>query len=181
MKNAAVVSVVVVAILVGAAGGFEYEYLNLSSKVSGLNQTVSDLNQTVSSQLQQISSLGSEVPDNEIFGVAYTMTLWSHVNTGLSARSFYTIWDLGIPYHTGENVTIYIDVSQLFNYTGLMNITNIRVTEGFNVLSISPSLPVVVNSGVTSVVNRSVLDVVLSTPSNWYRGFLQVYIQAYTS
>lgn len=174
MRRAVLAAVAIVAILVGAGAGFEYEYATLNGRIS-------DLSQTVSSQAQQISSLSSEVPDNEIFGVVYVMTLWSHGGAGLSASAFSTVWDIGLRYHTGQQVTLYVDASQLFNYTGLMNITYVGTrTGGFSVSSISPGLPVVVDSGVTNLADRSVLTMVLNTPSNWHNGFLEVYIQAYS-
>lgn len=179
MRGAVVAAVAVIAILVGAGVGFGYEYSTLSGQISGLNQSVSHLNETVSSQAQQISSQSSEVPDSEIFGVQYAMTLYSDVNGTLGATAFYTIWDIGLLYHSGHNTTLYVDASQLFNFTGMMNVTYIGTrTGGFGVSSISPSLPQTVDSGLTYG-NRSVITLILSTPASPYRGFLQMYVQAY--
>lgn len=186
ITNQSMAMLVVILVL---AAGFAYYYVSASNQSSSLNnqislltKQVSSLNETIASQERQISSLTSEVPNSQIFGVAYTMTLWSRVDTGLSARAFSTIWDLGLRYHTGQQVTLYIDASQLFNFTGLMNITAIRPQGGFSVSSISPSLPITVNSGgIANLTNRSILTVVLNTDPNWYNGFLQVYIQAWTS
>ncbi len=173
MRGAVVVAAVAVALLIGAGAGFEYGYAALGAKVSGLSQTVS-------SQGLQISALSSMVPDSEIFGVYYAMTLYSHVNGSLDARGYYTIWDIGLLYHSGHNTTLYIDAGQLFNYTGLMNITYIGTRGGgFSISSISPGLPLTVSSGVTYGGDRSVLTLILDTPTSPYRGFLQMYIQAY--
>lgn len=108
----------VVALLIGAGPGFEYEYATAGGKVP-------DLNQAVSSQRQQISSLNSMVPDSEIFGVQSALTLYSRVNGSIDTGAYHTIWDIGLPYHAGCNITLYVDASQLFNYTGLMNIAYI--------------------------------------------------------
>ena len=173
MKGAAVAALVTVAILVGAGLGFAFGYMTLNGKVA-------DLNQMVSSQEQQVSSLSSSVPDSEIFGVQYAMTLYSHVNGSLDTSAYYTIWDIGLPYHSGRDATLYVDVSQLFSYTGVMNITYIGTrTDGFIVSSISPNLPQVAGSGGALGSNRTILTVVLNTPGQPYHGFLQVYLQAY--
>ena len=172
MRGAVVAAVAVVALLIGAGAGLEYGYMTTSGEASGLSKTVS-------SQRQQISSLGSMVPDSEIAGVQYAMTLYSRVNGSLDASAYYTIWDIGLPYHAGHNVTLYVDASQLINNTGLMNITNNGIrTGGFSISSISPSLPQTADSGVTYG-NRTILTVVLDTPSTPFTIFLQMYLQAY--
>jgi hypothetical protein len=181
MRGAVVAAVAVIAILVGVGAGFEYEYATLSGQISELNQTVSQLNGTVSSQSQQISSLSSQVPDSEISLVTYAVTLYSHANGSLYARGYYVDRALGLGYHAGSQVTLYIETDNLINFTGLMNITYIGSrTDGLTVSSISPALPVTVHSGGPYGQFRNIITVVLSTSQSPVGGLaLQMYIQAY--
>ena len=109
------------------------------------------------------------------------MTLYSHVNRSLNTSVHDATWGLGLPYRSGQQTTLYINAEQLFNFTGLTNTTYIGTrTGGHAVSSISSSLPQTAHCGVTYGGSRSVLTVVLDTPSESFRGSLQAYIQAYS-
>lgn len=176
------IALIVVVVIIGA--GLGYEYATSSSTISHLNQSVSSQQQQLTSQQEQltsqqqqltsqqnlISTLNSKVPDSTIMTVHYNLVLaYQGTNYPESEQL-----SLGLPYHSGDHVTIYLGGNQITNLTGSITYTSIKVdTGGFNVSSLSPALPQTIYNGSTLL-----LKITLNTPASPYSGDLQVTVDA---
>lgn len=182
--------------ILGAATAYVgLQYTNLSYTVGKMSSSISTDNQQISSlqaasvsqqsvvsslessitQVQeQESSLSLQVPDSTIMTVHYNVQMTAKVMGTTITVPVSVQQTIGLPYHSGQPIQLYLGGNQLGNVTGSLSMTTITsTTPGFTVTSVSPSLP-----QAWTAASAPMLTITLSSAPGPFHGDVDLTVQA---
>jgi len=138
-------------------------------------QSAADAQSSSVAQLQQqASSMSLQVPDSKIMTIHYTLTIFVNIGTVSSTSVAVSLQQtVGLPYHSGQPIQLYLGGNSLGMFNGSMTFTSITSTSpDFNVVSVSPKLPQTFTAGTAPL-----LTVTVSTPPSSFNGDLDLTVQ----